>query len=519
MYKKWSTLKKLIWLKYTGAAGGAIWKTVTGAIVTFVTQIAAPLRNLTATLSPIQDLHGYDAPWPAGGGVNKLKNNGTSGSSNGITWTINADGSITFGGTAGSNAVNIFINPLSDPQTLASGSVDLVCSANASYNPNIQGVNFQNDIYVDGTYVSTIQKGGETKSYSGTTITVGVSRLRIDAGTVVPSNTTFYPLIAVGTTTTAWTPYENICPISGHTGVTVYLDDEVYPFDQGGLNDSSGTESNTANRIRTGYIPIPANDTITIGLATGQESDDIIRRIYYYSGKSTDTFILSDTLDGSTRIPPYTYTMTKPTDAVYFRIVLQKNPTTNPISPTGKVLYISPTTYPITFPSEAGTVYGGTLQVNEDGTGTLSVDWEGQVITLSSSNVARVNTNTTGKYRFQITVSISDAQLPATTSVNCGAIFDRGVEIPADKTFARTAEGIAVRNATTVLYYSEYTSEMSRDDFLSYIGQSLQIVYPLATPLVYNLTAEQVGQITTLQGTNVIWVDDSDEISVTYRES
>lgn len=68
--RHWTTLKKLIWLRTT-ALGNAI-KTVTGAIVTFVTSKAAPLINLTATLSPSQDLHGYDSPWPAGGGANKF---------------------------------------------------------------------------------------------------------------------------------------------------------------------------------------------------------------------------------------------------------------------------------------------------------------------------------------------------------------------------------------------------------------------------------------------------------------
>ena len=31
-----------------------------------------PLKSLVVNIDPVQDLHGYDSPWPAGGGVNKI---------------------------------------------------------------------------------------------------------------------------------------------------------------------------------------------------------------------------------------------------------------------------------------------------------------------------------------------------------------------------------------------------------------------------------------------------------------
>ena len=45
-------------------------KTVRGAIVHITDALAEPARKLTAYIEPLQDLHGYDAPWPAGGGKN-----------------------------------------------------------------------------------------------------------------------------------------------------------------------------------------------------------------------------------------------------------------------------------------------------------------------------------------------------------------------------------------------------------------------------------------------------------------
>ena len=69
--RHWSTLEKLIWLRGSPAGGGGSWTTITGNPVSFTAR-NAPLRKLSVAFSPKQDLHGYDSPWPAGGGVNKI---------------------------------------------------------------------------------------------------------------------------------------------------------------------------------------------------------------------------------------------------------------------------------------------------------------------------------------------------------------------------------------------------------------------------------------------------------------
>ena len=45
------------------------WETISGNPVSFTAK-AAPLKQLKVAFSPVQDLHGYDSPWPAGGGKN-----------------------------------------------------------------------------------------------------------------------------------------------------------------------------------------------------------------------------------------------------------------------------------------------------------------------------------------------------------------------------------------------------------------------------------------------------------------
>ena len=54
---------------------------------------------------------------------------------------------------------------------------------------------------------------------------------------------------------------------------------------------------------------------------------------------------------------------------------------------------------------------------------------------------------------------------------------------------------------------------MSLAEYFAYIGGAVQIVYPLATPVTYQLTPQE---ITTLLGDNCVWADTGD-VAVEYR--
>ena len=308
-------------------------------------------------------------------GKNLLKNNGTSGSNGGITWTMNSDGSITLSGTAGDDYVHIPINTLSTPQILANGTVWLVSSALASFNPNISGINFQNDIYIDGTYSSTIQNDNPTKQYSGGKISVGLSRLRIAPNTVIPNGTVYYPLITVGSTTDEWMPYQG-------------------------------------------------------------------------------------------------------------------------------------ETYSVTFPTEAGTVYGGTVDVTN---GVLTVDRA--MVEITSDDVGYPSAN--NSYTNIAYASISKPL----DSKNYGnfmiydAISDHYQIITATGTYD-TASYIdkCLTSAVSAKFWIGFLYGTTLEEMKAAVS-GIQICYLLATPITYQLTPQQ---LTTLLGQNNIWADTGD-ISVTYR--
>ena len=165
----------------------------------------------------------------------------------------------------------------------------------------------------------------------------------------------------------------------------------------------------------------------------------------------------------------------------------------------------------ITFPDEVGTVYGGTLTINEDGSGTLIAT--NAIVDLGSDDWTYYTSGTNPIfYR-----TVSGAKLYAlNTMPNAISSMYKARQVQARSTFANNAangefsfftntESLAIRNDL-------YTSAPDFKTAMS--GQT--VLYELATPVTVSLTAEQIN---TLQGTNVVWVDDSDYITVTYQST
>ena len=228
MFNDWSTMKKLIWLRGSGIGGGSSpqYETVTGKIVSFLTQRAAPLK-IEADLEPIQDLNGQDAPYPAGGGKNVLpftlancKAFNTEGTWNGNVYTRN-DLTFTVVEQDG-NAVSVIANGT------PSESSDFII--------------YSSLVLPSGSYVlNGCPTGGSSTTYrvfatnyggdTGTGLTINANgtqatTVRINIKAAV-SNKEFKPMIRLASVTDAsFAPYENICPISGHSGADIYVEDE-----------------------------------------------------------------------------------------------------------------------------------------------------------------------------------------------------------------------------------------------------------------------------------------------------
>ena len=206
--QEWSTLKKLIWLVGSGIAGASyIWKTVTGALIHITDALASPMQKCEVALEPIQDLHGQDAPYPAGGGKNLLSlpdETFVQFAEHEIdpipAGTYIYSGIVTSTDTDGNKCAIIFLDE--SKNTLVSKLLDRstgttrIASSEFTVSSAIKYVR----LYASNGYPSG---EGDTANFKD--------------NMVCP---------ATASNPTSYAPYSNICPITGWTGCEVWVKDE-----------------------------------------------------------------------------------------------------------------------------------------------------------------------------------------------------------------------------------------------------------------------------------------------------
>ena len=227
----WTLMRKLVWLKASVlSAVAAVYQTVTGAIVSFVTVRAAPIKTLVVNVDPVQDLHGYASPWPPGGGKNKVKNMAQG------YWAF-ASGAWTGSGVWVATYPKIPCKP----------DTDYVASWSNGYQTRWQGFVWydENGDYISTTNWSETATNGKTaKSPNNAAYLAYNVAGKTSSTTIVPSDLTNFQ-IEEGTTATAYAPYSNICPISGWTGCKVWVQPTHDTSAQADYNISWQTEAGT----------------------------------------------------------------------------------------------------------------------------------------------------------------------------------------------------------------------------------------------------------------------------------
>ena len=184
----------------------------------------ASLVECEIGIVPSQDLHGYSKPWAGGDWKNKITltvdgiktASGAAGWADnqkevsGVTFTILTDSAnnvigIKADGTATAQ-ITFSINP---SQTLTEGDYLSGCEDGA------------NDTYGIGiSQIGIVQTTTDHAITSGEASTNRNFYIRIMSGVQV-NNVIFYPMLRASTAQSGFEPYSNICPISGHTDVTV----------------------------------------------------------------------------------------------------------------------------------------------------------------------------------------------------------------------------------------------------------------------------------------------------------
>lgn len=514
---------------------------LSGPIVSFNGRNNTKIKSLVANIEPVQDLHGYDHPWPGGAGKNLLNIDRPYDTPN--PTTINAstsprvmDTSHYYSGLSRDNYYNpgnVNSVSISDGTISVSSKVSgygialpVEVKANTQYTFNA----IFNNVYFGFGYWDAnwniLSYSGEYNSTITITTPADCAYLVIVLYTYANENGSVSNIqLEEGSTATAYVPYKNICPISGYTGAEVMQTSGnlLKPTGYGGVfySVSVGTSLATemdiiATEINDGYEVVISNNWIGKVFAT----DMLPSGHYYFHVNFTDealrialfiaddNYIIKNICGHSSN---YEFTLTESGRIVVFITA----------SPAGTVhlhdFQVEVGTsfskyYPytgnqisVTFPNEAGTVYGCTITLNPDRTGTLVANRKTMGCTVDSmrssyQNIAyaQVNKPTDSEdYNSYRKVDIITSKYPVNpahpsgwdAAVNQGKMFTTPNK---DDYWFGFPFGTTLQEAQTAL-------------------NDCTICYPLAEPIEYTLTAEQVsGILTTLYGTNNIWADTGD---------
>lgn len=480
------------------------YETITGAIVHFIAKRARAIKSLIANISYTQDLHGYDSPWPAGGGKNKFNGTFLQG-----YWAY-ADGT--------------WVN---SPNWITTEKIPCKASTSYTVSADAKATRWQGFVWYDsnGDFISTDNLNSnvnigltKTSPSNAAYLIFNIAGYPGTNDTIAPSDVTYFQL-EEGSSSTAYAPYSNICPISGWTGAnvtrtgknlidipaSVTKDGITFTKDSDGYvtaSPSSGDPRSWGKNNAQFFVNLaPGNYKFVIKLKTPSASQYSGWEIYSptgvkIAGSSGGKFRADEVAAFTASESGNYYIMAKLHTSASRLMVVKDGADTSNYEP------YSGDTYSITFPSEAGTVYGGTLDVTN---GKLTVDRA--MVDLGTLTWYTAASQRITRFRAPV-IGIKQIGSPNVLgAIVCSSYTTK----TANQTYTGSLGISLQQNANDVYIYDPQKEAFSAADFKSAMS-GVQLVYELAAPQTYQLTPTEV---TTLLGDNTIWADTGD-VTVTY---
>lgn len=497
--------------------------TYAGGIAKFQTQRVQALSKLLVQINPVQDLNGQANPYPPGGGKNKLENTAQTATQSGVTFTVNEDGTVFTSGTSTENANHIVLGVM----TLPAGDYVLSgCPSGGSASTFYIIINSGSTASSEeGVRVATdIGSGAEFTLSEATEICVWMA---CDNGQVM-NNKVFKPMIRLASVTDGtYAPYSNICPISGWTGMTVtrlgknILDPSymvrgtVFVDNGNGTYTFSKTGTGASGRI-TWSAPVVADNGTTVTFSaniTGTHASEI-----YFgftldentSGANVECTIANGRITGTITSTAYMnglrlYWRNNSTGVGTDSVVLSNMQVEYGSNVTAYEPYTKQT-YPVTWETEAGTVYGGTLDVVS---GVLTVD---RVCVTFTENDDWTGTGSVsgGSLRYYVYLPVApDTTKSGTTTIcSCATFLTGNNGVWGTYNYNANIGAFTIKNGDGGAGFT------SLDDFKTWLStHPVQLCYYLATPQTYNITPTDVK---TLAGFNQIYSDAGPVIDIQF---
>lgn len=455
-------------------------------IASFNTNMRAKIKDLTVSVDPVQDLHGYDNPWPAGGGKNLCAYDTPYIAPTENTQTVNVFTMDLVGGTTYTFSCKQSANLASSTRNTLVVKPD---GGTATYEST--GTNF-NPTDLRHKLTFTADTTGEyVFGYWGHTLSASVTLSEWQ--------------VEISSSFTTYVPYSNICPISGWSECNVWRTGKNL-LDLSTLRGGTFNEAKSfpvANISTDGYIPVKPGETYTWSQASYSPGGSSGRYIRWYD---KDKALLGS---HPSIYVKEAYTFQVPDNVYYARFMWYYG--ASPLFQSiNDVINMEPivklgstaTAYELyqgnQYTIQLGqTVYGGTLDVTN---GVLTVDRA--MVDLEALSWG--NWNSVNGWIAEISLAIKQM-----ASNN-----DPMNAIASDLKVVSKVESLAIVSAGT----NEDTISAARTGVYVYGTNANrkptgQLVYELATPIEYDLTPEEVA---TLLGANAIWADTGNVINLYY---
>ena len=491
-----------------------ITDTASGAIASFSDGAAMPMESLTVDLEPIQDLHGYDSPWLAGGGKNKFDQD-----------TIYASFKQSDGSFLG--VMNPSITAIHTNIPIAMVGQQVTFSAMMKVPSGSTIGNLRVCVNIGGVVRngSLVNSSDYSLSYITFTPSSADDYVYFSFGSNGAQQVQFKDVMLALGTDTAFAPYSNICPISGRDSVTVTRTGKnIF----GGITMGQAIVDAVNNRFYSNFGEDESGNYVTIK-ASSVVSDKPFTKGVKFKENTQYTLVLKITrnqaapsLNANIKVEYTDGTQTGVTIAASTTAEIVTKVVVTPASKsvkqvttvwgggTAKLYYEESGIFEgvltaadfIPYDAQSATiqlgqtVYGGTVDVT---TGVMTVDRA--ALTLTDAYTYIYGTASTGLPY----IGFSNTQIPAyDVKFDAIPICDRY------KPSRNASIDFAIRTAmhSTYIYDSRFTSLQTAKEIVN----GTQLVFELATPLTIQLTP---AQLTTLHGQNNVW-SDADSVDVTY---
>ncbi len=524
--------------------GGGVEKTVSGSPAHITDALAKAALSVLASIEPIQDLHGYDHQWPAGGGKNKVD----------IPTAV-----IT-------HQTTIYSVELSAGKYTLSAD----CTNNTSINGYLS-------IRLSGVAKGTVTiASGDSNVRKSATFTLEESGTYDVVGSGASSGYDFTVSnvqLESGSTMTEFAPYANICPISGRTGVEVYH--AKYPTGKHLVLSASDFTQDAATRVKTAeFIAVqPGTDYVfafdlvdtlsgvkydtsvetynadgdklrdvnssnTNGCRSGQftaDSNEVKVKVDIHAKSLSDTITTADIVSfafdaQSTSYDPAGKNLFNRLNCVFGSYL---NSSGKPTSGSDPSCYSCPipldANKSYTFSGISSSVGNNNKRVcfykaddsfiSAQASAITNADVPYSVTFTPPANTAycRLSLNTADTY-----VMLEEGATQTVYEPYNGNTYAVDWSAQAGTVYGGTVDVVTGELTVDRANIPSYNGETINEPWLSSMDAyaegttpttGAQVVYTLATPLTYQLSAQEVQM---LLGENYVWSSSGDTVSVTY---